>query len=74
MATKLRYILKKKKEAGRGGGPKITAWYVYDTEGKRLASATSIIEEYAQQLCDSYNKMHLDAVFEKEVLDANKNL
>jgi hypothetical protein len=66
---KNRYILKKVMEGGRGGGPKIPAWYVYDTETKQPSSSSSIVKSFAQDLCDSSNKMHLDATFEKEVLE-----
>lgn len=69
-----RYVLKKVTESGRGAGPKIPAWYVYDNELKRSVSSTSTIKEYAQQLCDTYNKIYIDKEFEKEVLDACRNL
>jgi hypothetical protein len=68
MAKAKRYTLKKVMEAGRGGGSRIPAWYVFDNQTRRGVSATSIIKDLAQKLCDNYNKMHEDKVFEDEVL------
>lgn len=52
---KKRFIIKKKKIAGRGGGPKIDNFIIWDTKENRKYN-DCIIERYAQELCDNLNK------------------
>lgn len=56
---------------GRGGGPKIKEWYVYDTVRKCPVTTTCCVEEHAQETCDLWNKLDADKEFEKEVLDGD---
>lgn len=52
-----RYILKKTSVPGRGGGPKIEAWYVFDTVTKLRVTTECVVKQYAENVCRSYNKV-----------------
>ena len=65
---KTRFVVKKTRSPGRGGGPSIEEYYVFDTERRTAATATCPFKPDVDKLCELYNQMHLDNVFEKEVL------
>ena len=54
-----RYIVKKRKIAGRGGSPKIDEWYIIDTsDGRPWPGGAHIHEGMVNKLCDSLNNFH----------------
>lgn len=73
MKAKQRYVIKSMKVPGRGGGPKITEYYVFDNEGKRFASASSMFKSDIEKMCKMLNEYDAAQKFEQIVLDKDVN-
>lgn len=62
--SKKRFIVKTKKIPGRGGGPKIDNFIIFDTVENKVYN-DCIVEEFAQKLCNDLNIYY-------EAMDAKK--